>query len=233
MSDRKASAAEGAESLASHIDHTLLKAQATADQVKAHCLEAARWHFASMCVNPYYVPLAAGVLAGSGVKVCTVVGFPLGATTTAVKVAETAEAVANGAEEIDVVINIGALKSGDLEAVRADVAAVVAAADGKALVKAIIETCFLSDEEKIIACQLCKQAGADFVKTSTGFGTGGATVEDIALIRRAVGPEMGIKASSGIRDAETANAMMAAGATRLGTSSSVAIVAGAQGHAAR
>jgi len=231
MSDKKAHTPGGTESLASRIDHTLLKAQATADQVQAHCREAARWRFASVCVNPYHVPLVAGVLADSGVKVCAVIGFPLGVTTTATKVAETTEAVANGAEEIDVVINIGALKSGDLAMVSADVAAVVTAADGKALVKAIIETCYLSDDEKATACELCRQAGADFVKTSTGFGAGGATVEDVALMRRAVGPGMGIKASGGIRDAKTARAMIAAGATRLGTSNSVAIVAGAEGHA--
>ena len=233
MSDKKDHAPGGVGSLASRIDHTLLKAQATTDQVRSHCWEAARWRFASVCVNPYHVPLAAGVLAGSGVKVCAVIGFPLGATTTATKVAETAEAVTNGAEEIDVVINVGALKSGDLATVRADLAAVVAAAGGKALVKAILETCCLSDDEKVTACELCGQAGADFVKSSTGFGAGGATVEDIALMRRAVGPDMGIKASGGIRDAETANAMVAAGATRLGTSNSVAIVAGAKGDASR
>jgi deoxyribose-phosphate aldolase len=211
------------------IDHTLLKAEATAGQVQSLCREAIDSKFASVCINPSYVSLAAKLLAGSGVRVCTVIGFPLGATTTAVKVAETNEAIVNGAEEVDMVINVGALKSGEIDLVKSDIAKVVSAAAGKAAVKVIIETCFLSDTEKVMACKLSKEAGADFVKTSTGFGSGGATVEDIRLMRETVGPEMGIKASGGIRDVETAKAMIGAGATRLGTSNSIAIIRGTKG----
>ncbi len=208
------------------IDHTLLKPDATEEDIRRLCEEARRYGFASVCVNPSYVPLAARLLEGSEVAVCTVIGFPLGATTPTTKAIETRDAIANGATEIDMVINVGALKSGNDDLVRRDIQAVVDAARGKALVKVILETALLSREEKIKACLLAKMAGADFVKTSTGFGPGGATVEDVALMREVVGPEMGVKASGGIRDLETAKAMVAAGATRIGASASVAIVRG-------
>lgn len=212
--------------IARAIDHTLLKPDATESQVRKLCDEARQYVFASVCVNPSWVALCAELLTGSPVKVCTVVGFPLGATTPTTKAIETRDAVANGADEIDMVINVGALKSGDDDRVRRDIEAVVDAARGRAIVKVILETSLLSREEKIRACQLCKQAGADFVKTSTGFGGGGATVEDIALMRKTVGPEMGVKASGGVGDLETAQAMVAAGATRIGASASVAIATG-------
>lgn len=218
--------------LARMIDHTLLKPEATASQVEKLCDEAKEYQFASVCVNPGWVPLCAERLQGTAVKVCTVVGFPLGATTPAAKALETGEAVENGAEEIDMVINIGALKSGELEWVKQDIAGVVAAAKGK-LVKVIIETCLLTDEEKVTVCRLAKEAGADFVKTSTGFSTGGATEADIALMRRTVGPDMGVKASGGIRDTATAEAMVKAGATRIGASASIAIVTGANAGAGK
>lgn len=210
--------------IASKIDHTILKANATIDQVKKLCEEAKQYMFASVCVNPSYVSLASELLKQSEVAVCTVIGFPLGATTTGIKVAETMEAIENGATEVDMVINIGALKSGKMDIVKEDIESVVAAARGKARVKVIIETCLLTDEEKIKACSIAKEAGADFVKTSTGFSTGGATIEDVRLMREVVGKEMGVKASGGIRDYETAIAMINAGADRLGTSSSIAIV---------
>lgn len=209
--------------LASLVDHTLLKQDATQEQIRKLCQEAREYKFASVCVNPSYVPLVAELLRGSDVKVCCVIGFPLGATTTKTKVFETKEVVENGAQEVDMVINVGAVKSGDWDYVRNDIESVVIAAGGKALVKVIFETCLLNDEEKIRACTISKQAGADFVKTSTGFSTGGATVEDIKLMRKTVGQNMGVKASGGIKDYDTALAMVKAGATRLGTSSGVAI----------
>jgi len=215
--------------LAQMIDHTILKPDASRGQIEKLCQEAKEYQFCSVCVNPAYVKLAADLLAGSGVKVCTVIGFPLGAATPMVKALETRDAVANGAEEVDMVINIGALKSGDLPLVARDIAAVVEAAGERALTKVIIETCLLTDEEKITACLLAKYAGADFVKTSTGFSTGGATVEDIALMRRVVGPDMGVKASGGVRDRQAAMAMIQAGANRIGTSSGVKIVQDASG----
>ncbi len=207
-----------------YIDHTLLKPEATAEAIVKVCREALEHHFFSVCVNPYYVPLVAEQLAGSDVKVCCVVGFPLGANTAQSKAAEAAQAVADGATEIDMVINVGALKSGQKDVVAADISAVVAALKGKALLKVIIETCLLTDDEKVLACQLAKAAGADFVKTSTGFSTGGATVEDIALMRQTVGPDMGVKASGGIRDYDKAVAMIEAGATRIGAGGSLQII---------
>lgn len=210
--------------LASMIDHTLLKPDATEEQIRKVCQEAREHNFASVCVNPSYVPLVVEMLRGSAVKTCSVIGFPLGATTTKAKVAETKEVIENGAQEVDMVINIGAAKSGDWDYVKNDIESVVIAAKGKALVKVIIETCLLTDEEKVKACTVAKMAGADFVKTSTGFSTGGATVEDIRLMRKTVGPETGVKASGGVRDYDTAIVMIQAGATRLGTSSSIAIV---------
>jgi len=210
--------------LAKYIDHTLLKPEATEDQIRKLCEEARKHSFASVCINPSWVSLAAQMLKGSPVKVCTVIGFPLGATTATSKAIETRDAIANGANEIDMVINVGALKSGSDAVVKDDIEAVVMAARGHAIVKVILETALLTKEEKIKACLLSKMAGADFVKTSTGFVPGGATVEDIALMRETVGPDMGVKASGGIRDTKTATDMMAAGATRLGVSASVAIV---------
>ena len=211
--------------IAALIDHTILKADATREDVVKVCREARQYTFASVCVNPYWVPLVRSELAGTPVKVCTVVGFPLGATSTEAKVCETLAAIRNGAQEIDMVINVGALRSGDTEAVRSDIQAVVKAAHGgRAIVKVILETALLNDEQKTLASQLCKQAGADFVKTSTGFSTSGATAHDIALMRAAVGPGMGVKASGGIRTLQDVQAMTAAGATRIGASASVKIV---------
>ena len=201
-----------------------MKADASAEEITRLCKEAADNRFASVCINPSYVPLASELLYGTGVKVCTVIGFPLGATSTKTKVHETKEAIENGASEVDMVINIGAVKSGDYDLVRNDIESVVFAAKGRALVKVIIETCLLTDDEKVRVCTIAKMAGADFVKTSTGFSTGGATIDDVRLMRRVVGPDMGVKAAGGIRDYETAVAMMEAGADRLGTSSGVAIV---------
>jgi deoxyribose-phosphate aldolase len=212
--------------LASMIDHTLLKPEATRAQVEQLCDEAKQYGFASVCVNPTHVRLCAQRLKGSPVKVCAVVGFPLGATLPEVKAFETQQALEAGATEIDMVINIGALKDKDTDLVARDMAAVVRAAHaGNALVKVIIEAALLSDDEKTTACQLAQSAGADFVKTSTGFGPGGATVEDVALMRRVVGPMMGIKAAGGIRTLADAQKMMAAGATRIGASASVKIMA--------
>jgi deoxyribose-phosphate aldolase len=205
------------------IDHTALKPDTTTEQIKKLCNEAMEYGFASVCVNPCNVKLCSELLKDSAIKVCTVIGFPLGATTTATKVAETAEAIDNGAKEVDMVINVGALKSGDFEYVQNDIKAVVQAAKGKALVKVILETCLLTEEEKKISCNICKEAGADFVKTSTGFSTGGATVSDIKLMREIVKPVLGVKASGGIRDYETARAMVEAGASRIGASASVEI----------
>jgi len=208
------------------IDHTLLKADATQDQIAQLCYEARAHHFASVCINPAHVKLAAQLLKGSDVKVCTVIGFPLGASAAAVKAYEAQQAIRDGATEIDMVINIGALKSRDYQVVYEDIAAVVSTTHAaNAIVKVIIETAFLSDEEKVIACQLSKAAGADFVKTSTGFGPGGATTQDVALMRRVVGPTIGVKASGGVRNYADTQAMIAAGATRIGASAGVAIVA--------
>lgn len=208
------------------IDHTLLKPEATEDQIIELCQEARDYHFASVCVNPHWVKLASEQLKGSDVKVCTVIGFPLGANTSNMKAFETKNAIANGAGEVDMVINIGALKSGKDDVVLEDIKAVVEAASDVALTKVIIETALLSDDEKVKACQLAVQAGADYVKTSTGFSTGGATVQDIALMRKTVGPDIGVKASGGVRSAEDAMKMVEAGATRLGASSGVEIVKG-------
>lgn len=208
------------------IDHTLLKADATEKEIVRLAEEAKEYGFASVCVNPQWVSLAAKELKGSDVKVCTVIGFPLGASTTAVKVFETQDAISNGAEEVDMVINIGLLKAGNDDAVEADMRAVANAAHGKALLKVIIETCLLTEEEKVRACQLVVNAGADYVKTSTGFSTGGATVEDVMLMRKVVGPNLGVKASGGIRDKNDLEKMAKAGATRIGASSGVKIMQG-------
>ncbi|NLY66745.1 MAG: deoxyribose-phosphate aldolase [Tissierellia bacterium] len=210
----------------SKIDHTLLKPEATSDMIENLCREALEFGFAAVCVNPYYVTRAKNLLKGSNIKVATVVGFPLGANTKEVKAFEARKAVEDGADEIDMVINIGALKNRDYEYVMEDIKAVVDAVEGKAIVKVIIETCLLTKEEKIKACELSKEAGADFVKTSTGFSTGGATIEDIILMKKTIGDSMQIKASGGIRDFETAKAMIEAGASRIGASSSVKIVKG-------
>jgi deoxyribose-phosphate aldolase len=208
-----------------YIDHTLLKPETTADMIDKLCAEAKQYDFASVCVNPVWVKRSAELLKGTDVKVCTVIGFPLGANTPAVKAAETRDAIANGATEVDMVINVGALKSGDLELVKQDIAAVVEAAGG-VLVKVILETGLLTEEEKVTACKLSVEAGADYVKTSTGFGPGGATVEDIALMRKTVGPNIGVKASGGVRDRASALAMIEAGASRIGASAGIAIVSG-------
>jgi deoxyribose-phosphate aldolase len=212
--------------LASMIDHTLLKPQATRDEVVRLCEEAKRHGFASVCINPTYVSLSAQLLRLSNVKVCTVVGFPLGANRPDVKAFETEHAIADGAQEIDMVANIGAMKSGDRELVERDVRAVVDACRNIVVSKVIIEAALLNDDEKVAICRIVKAAGADFVKTSTGFGPGGATPHDVALMRAAVGEEMGVKAAGGIRDLETAREMIAAGATRIGASASVKIVGG-------
>jgi deoxyribose-phosphate aldolase len=207
------------------IDHTLLRPEATRHDMEALCREALDFKFATVCINPTWVTLAARLLHGSGVGVCAVVGFPFGATTPDVKACEARRAIADGAREIDMVINVGALKSGNHDGVQRDIEAVTAPCrEGSALSKAIIEAALLTEEEKIAACMLAKSAGADFVKTSTGFGPGGATVADVALIRRVVGPAMGIKAAGGIRDLATLEAMVAAGATRIGSSASVQIM---------
>lgn len=207
------------------IDHTLLKQQASEEQIAKICAEAMEYNFASVCINPCYVKQCAEALKDSSVNVCTVIGFPLGASTTATKAFETRDAVANGAVEIDMVVNVGAIKSGKWDYVKNDIKAVVDAAAGK-LVKVIIETCLLTDDEKRQVCQIAKEAGADFVKTSTGFSTGGATPEDVALMRETVGPDMGVKASGGIHTAEEAIACINAGATRLGVSAGIAVVNG-------
>ena len=214
--------------LARCIDHTLLKPEATPDAVAQVCREAVAYHFAAVCVNPVFVPLVAKELAGSDVAVCSVVGFPLGATSTASKVCETELAVAKGATEIDMVIPVGLLKAGKTIEVREDVAAVAAVCHGQgAILKVILETALLTDDEKVTACKLCQEAGADFVKTSTGFSTGGATAADIALMRKTVGPDMGVKAAGGIHNYAEAMAMIEAGATRIGASKGIAIVGGA------
>lgn len=209
------------------IDHTLLKADATKEQILTLAEEAKQYLFASVCVNPVWVKTAAELLVDTPeVKVCTVIGFPLGASTTETKAFEAKNAIENGATEVDMVINIAALKDGQDELVESDIRAVVEAAKGKALTKVIIETCLLTNEEKVRACELSVKAGADFVKTSTGFSTGGATVEDIRLMRKTVGPTIGVKASGGVRSREDALAMVEAGATRIGASSGVSIAKG-------
>lgn len=213
---------------AAFIDHTLLKAETTEQEIVTLCDEAREYSFASVCVNPTWVKTASEQLKGSPVKTCTVIGFPLGATTSEVKRYETENAIANGATEIDMVVNIGALRSGQDKLVKEDIEAVVKAAQGKALVKVIIETSLLTDDEKRKACELAKEAGADFVKTSTGFSTGGATAEDVKLMRGVVGPEMGVKASGGVRSFDDMKRMIEAGATRIGASSGVQIMQGLQ-----
>jgi len=218
--------------IAGLIDHTLLRPEATREDIRKLCREARQYTFASVCINPCWVPLAAAELAGSPVKVCTVVGFPLGATSTEAKVAETQAALRVGAQEIDMVQNIGALRSGDYEAVKSDIAAVVDVAHrAGAIVKVILENALLNDEQKIMASSLAKMAKADFVKTSTGFGPSGASAHDVELMRTAVGPDMGVKAAGGIRTLEDVKKMTAAGATRIGASASVKIVQGTAGAA--
>jgi deoxyribose-phosphate aldolase len=217
--------------VAGMIDHTLLKPEATRRDIETLCAEAAQFHFATVCVNPAWVSLAAQRLRGSGVGVCSVVGFPLGATTADVKHYETRRAIFDGASEIDMVINIGALKSGDLRTVERDIAAVVGPCrEAQVLSKVILEVALLNDDEKIAASTLAKAAGADFVKTSTGFASGGATAADVALMRRVVGAEMGVKAAGGVRDYDGLKAMVAAGATRVGASAGVKIVQQSQGQ---
>ncbi|MBZ4662336.1 MAG: deoC [Caloramator sp.] len=212
------------EYVASIIDHTILKAETTPEDVKKVCSEAKENNFASVCINPCYVKLAADELKGSNVKVCTVIGFPLGANSSDVKAFETKKAIEDGAQEVDMVINIGMLKAKEYEYVKKDIEAVVNAAKGKALVKVIIETCLLTDEEKEIACKLSVEAGADFVKTSTGFSKWGAKEEDVRLMRRVVGSEKGVKASGGVHSFEDAVRMIEAGANRIGASSSLKII---------
>jgi deoxyribose-phosphate aldolase len=212
------------EYVASIIDHTILKAESTTDDILKICKEAVENKFASVCVNSCYVKLAAQKLKGSGVKVCTVVGFPLGAASSKAKAFETTKAIEDGAHEVDMVINIGMLKSKEYDYVKDDIKAVVEAAKGKALTKVIFETCLLTDEEKVIACKLSKEAGADFVKTSTGFNKSGAKIEDVKLMRETVGNEMGVKASGGVHSFEDAISMIEAGASRIGASSSLKII---------
>lgn len=218
-------AGQVADELATCIDHTLLRPDATYEQVAQLCREAAECHFASVCINPVHVAACAALLRGTGVAVCTVVGFPLGATTTEVKEFEARQAVEHGASEIDMVIHVGALKSRDFAAVHADIQRVAQACGSTALLKVIIEAALLTDEEKVQACALAQLAGADFVKTSTGFGPGGATLHDVELMRRTVGEALGVKAAGGIRDRDTAEQMIAAGADRIGASASVKILA--------
>ena len=212
--------------LAKYIDHTLLKPESTRADILRICEEAKHYGTASVCVNPFWISFVAQQLKGSGVKPCCVIGFPLGATLTQVKAYETSEAIKNGAEEVDMVINVGAARGQEWDIVKEDIAAVVNAAKGKALVKVIIETCLLTDEEKIKVCTIAKEVGADYVKTSTGFSTGGATVEDVKLMRETVGPDMGVKASGGVRSKADAEAMIKAGASRIGASSSKKIIEG-------
>jgi deoxyribose-phosphate aldolase len=220
-----------ASDLARLIDHTLLKPDATPAEVQKLCEEAKKYTFASVCINPGYVPLSARLLRGTPVRVCTVIGFPLGATSTASKAFETEQAIRDGATEVDMVINVGMLKSGDAQYVERDIAAVVhAARRQRVLTKVIIETALLTDEEKVKACLIAKKAGADFVKTSTGFAKGGATAGDIALMRRVVGSAMGVKASGGVRNRDDALTMVASGADRIGASASVRIIGGESGE---
>lgn len=211
-------------SISTYIDHTMLKADATTAQIEKLCSEAKQYQFASVCVNPCHVALCSKLLNGSGVNVCTVIGFPLGASTSETKAFETTDAIAKGANEVDMVINIGALKDGNYALVENDIKAVVNAAKGKALVKVIIETCLLTHDEKVKACELVKSAGSDYVKTSTGFSTAGATKEDIELMKSVVGTSMGIKAAGGIRSFAAATEMINAGATRIGASASIKMI---------
>ncbi|MGL5354131.1 MAG: deoxyribose-phosphate aldolase [Clostridium sp.] len=216
--------------LAQMIDHTILKPEATEAEIMQLCKEAVEYGFASVCINPSMVKKASIILEGSEVKVCTVIGFPLGATTTEVKAFETEQTIKDGATEVDMVINVGKLKENNLEYVKNDIAAVVNAANGKAITKVIIESCLLSDEEKVAVCKIAKEVGADFVKTSTGFSSGGATKEDIKLMRETVGPDMGVKASGGVRSHEDAITMIENGATRIGASASIAICNGTKSN---
>ncbi|WP_439328180.1 deoxyribose-phosphate aldolase [Lonepinella sp. BR2357] len=213
--------------LAKFIDHTALTAEKTEKDIIQLCQEALAHHFCSVCINSGYIPLAKQQLAGSDVKICTVVGFPLGANLSAVKAFEAEQAIVAGAEEIDMVINVGWIKSGKWDAVQADIQAVLAACNGKTL-KVILETCLLTKDEIVKACEICRDLNVGFVKTSTGFNKGGATVEDIALMRQTVGEKLGVKASGGVRDTETAMAMINAGATRIGASAGIAIISGLQ-----
>ncbi|WP_313891799.1 deoxyribose-phosphate aldolase [Psychrobacillus sp.] len=214
------------QNIAALIDHTLLKQNATKEQIEKLCEEAKTYTFASVCVNPTWVNLSANLLQNTAVKVCTVIGFPLGASTTAVKAFETTNAIENGAQEIDMVLNVGALKDAAYDFVQKDIEAVVEAAKGKAIVKVIFETCLLTNEEIVKASELSKAAGADFVKTSTGFSTDGATIEAVKLMRETVGAELGVKASGGVRSLEDLQAMVEAGANRIGASSGVEIMQG-------
>ncbi len=212
-------------SIAALIDHTLLKPEATEDDIRRVCDEALQYSFASVCVNPYWVPVVSAILEGSPVKVCTVVGFPLGASSTAIKAAEAVQALRDGAQEIDMVLNVGELRGANFAVVSADIQAVVGVGHAAgAIVKVILETALLNDDQKVAACKLAKQAGADFVKTSTGFAASGATEHDIALMRAAVGPDLGVKASGGVRTVDDLRRMVAAGASRVGASASVAIL---------
>lgn len=219
------------EQLEKYIDHTVLKPESKDVDIQQACFDAKKYNFKAVCVNPTWVSYVADQLKDSDVNACTVVGFPLGANATAIKAAEAEQAVKDGATEVDMVINIGALKSEDFALVHDDIKAVVKAVNEKAIVKVIIETCLLNRHEKVRACEISKRAGADFVKTSTGFSTGGATAEDIKLMRSTVGPEMGVKASGGVRTYEDSVAMIEAGATRIGTSNGIALVEGREGTA--
>ena len=212
--------------LAKYIDHTLLKPESTRADILRICEEAKHYDTASVCVNPFWIGFVAEQLKGTDVTPCCVIGFPLGSTLPSVKAFETAEAIKDGAKEVDMVMNVGAARGGEWDLVKEDMAAVVNAAKGKALVKVIIETCLLTDEEKVKACQIAKEVGADFVKTSTGFSTGGATVADVRLMRETVGSEMGVKASGGVRTKADAESMIEAGASRIGASSSKKIIEG-------
>lgn len=212
--------------MAKYIDHTILNADATEKDIQRICIEAKEYNFKTVCINPGWVDYAAHLLKGTDVGITTVIGFPLGANTSEIKAAEAKQAVEKGVSDVDMVINIGALKNEDYTTVLNDIKAVVDAVDGKAIVKVIIETSLLNKTEKIRVCELAKQAGADFVKTSTGFSTGGATLDDVKLMRATVGPKMGVKASGGVRSYEDAVAMIEAGATRIGASSGIAIVQG-------
>lgn len=212
--------------LAKYIDHTILKPETTKEEVVKVCQEAKEHGFFSVCVNPYYVKLVSNELAGSDVKVCSVIGFPLGASVTSVKAAETKQAIADGANEIDMVLNVAAMKNGEYDYVLNDIKGVVEALEGKAILKVILENCLLTEEEIVKACELSVEAGAHFVKTSTGFSKGGAVASDIALMRKTVGPNIGVKASGAVRDRETAILMVESGASRIGASASVAIVKG-------
>ncbi|HBM15589.1 MAG TPA: deoxyribose-phosphate aldolase [Lentisphaeria bacterium] len=218
--------------LAKYIDHTALKAATPVEEIQKLCKEAAQYKFASVCINPYYVPYCKKALAGSGVKVCTVIGFPLGATTKEAKAAEAAKAVADGADEVDMVLNVSAMKSKEYKYVEDDIKAVVEAVPKGTCVKVILETCYLTKDEIKLASELSMKAKATFVKTSTGFGTGGALVEDVKIMKAVVGDKLEVKASGAVRDYETAVAMIEAGATRLGTSSGLAIISGTKSNSA-